>query len=300
MPQYWGIWLVLAIFLPLVYLPLSVQFAIGKGFGLLFYKLSPSRRKVTLVNLRLAFPEKTEEQREQMARQVFINQGIGVFETLSAWLRPSAFANCETIIDGLEHITTALDKGKGVLLLGGHYTTLDAGGLLATQYFPVSAVYRPQNNALLERFVYNGRRNLYGHQIHYRQIKALDEYLKEGHVIWYATDQDYGLRRGVMADFFGVPSATVTAGRYLATLGDKDNPPAVIALNTCRIDGKDKLQYKITLTPALDNYPSEDEVYDATRVNKILEELIRIEPTQWMWFHKRYKNCESGRTNYYD
>lgn len=307
LPKYWGIWLAFAIFLPLVFLPLRMQFAIGKALGVLLHNVAGSRRKATLVNLALAFPEKSDTERQHMAKQVFINQGIGVFETLNAWLRPNVFCKCDVTVNGLEHIKAAQDQGKAVILLGMHYTTLDTGGLLFTQHFPVSAVYRPQNNLLLEWFIYNCRRRLYEHQIHHRKIKDLDKYISQKKIIWYATDQDYGLRRGVMADFFGVPAATVTAGRYLATLGDQSNPPVFIGLNTRRLDKaahgsqkkRSKPHYELTFLPPLENYPSSDEVADATYVNKVIEDVIRIEPTQWMWFHKRYKTGENGRTDYY-
>jgi KDO2-lipid IV(A) lauroyltransferase len=107
-----------------------------------------------------------------------------------------------------------------------------------------------------------------------------------------------------MAPFFGVPAATVTAPRRLAKLGKKSTPPAVMALHTYRQTpdnmpkGK-RPHYHLTITPIIDGYPSADEVADATRINEVLESLIRIDPTQWMWFHKRYKNTPNGRSDYY-
>lgn len=303
-PKYWGVWLMMAIFLPLIYLPLSIQFMIGKMIGLLIYKLAKSRRKVTMVNFKLAFPEKSVNEHEQMARQVFINQGIGVFETLSAWFRPQLFTNYpdNISIDGLDYVLNAQAQGKAVLVLGGHYTMLDLGGLLCTQFFPANAVYRPQNNDMLEWFIFNGRRTIFGSQIEHKDMRKLVKCMKAGEVIWYSPDQDYGLKQGVMANFFGVPAATITAQRRLAKLGDKNNPPLVMAMHSYRkADFKNgRPQYQLTITPALQDYPSNDELADAERVNQILENLIRIDPTQWMWFHKRYKHDENGRTKYYD
>ena len=302
MPKYWGIWLLFAIFLPLIYLPLRWQFWLGRKLGILIYSVVGSRRD-TLINLKLAFPEKPEVERELMAKQVFVNQGIGVFETLCAWFRPNVFTRTVSI-SGLQHLVNAQNEGRAVILLGAHYTMLDLGGMLCTQFFPMDGMYRPQNNALLDWFIYNGRTSILSKQISNRDMRSLVSSLKKGRVIWYSPDQDYGLKQGVMAPFFGVPAATLTATRRLATLGNKVHPPAVMALHTYRqtpdnLPRGKRPHYHLTITPELENYPSDNEVADATRVNEVLEGLIRIDPTQWMWFHRRFKNGPEGRRDIY-
>ncbi len=303
LPKFWGIWLLLALIMPMIYLPLRYQFWLGHKLGILIYKVAGSRRRDTLINLKLAFPEKPAVERELMAKQVFVNQGIGVFETLCAWFRPNLFTRTVSI-SGLQHIVNAQNEGRPIILLGAHYTMLDLGGLLCTQFFPLDGMYRPQNNALLDWFIYNGRTGILGKQIASRDMRSLVSAIKAGHIIWYSPDQDYGLKQGVMAPFFGVPAATITAARRLAKLGNKNNLPVVMALHTYRqtLDnlprGK-RPHYHLTITPKLENYPSNDEVADATRVNEILEGLIRIDPTQWMWFHRRYKHGATGRRDIY-
>lgn len=303
LPQYWGIWLLMAIIVPLAYLPLRWQFWLGRKLGILIYKIAGTRRRDTLINLGLAFPEKPEVERELMAKQVFVNQGIGVFETLCAWYRPNIFTRTVSI-SGLQHLVNAQNEGRPVILLGAHYTMLDLGGMLCTQFFPLDGMYRPQNNALLDWFIYNGRANIVSKQIASRDMRSLVNSIKAKHVIWYSPDQDYGLKQGVMAPFFGVPAATITASRRMAKLGNKDKPPAVMALHTYRqtpdnLPSGKRPHYHLTITPELSNYPSNDEVADATRVNELLEGLIRIDPTQWMWFHRRFKNGPNGRTDIY-
>lgn len=304
LPKYWGIWLLFFIILPMMYLPLRWQFWLGRQLGILCYKVAGSRRRDTMINLKLAFPEKPEAERELMAKQVFVNQGIGVFETLCAWFRPNVFTRTFSI-SGLQHLINAQKDDRPVILLGAHYTMLDLGGLFCAQFFPVDCMYRTQNNPLLDWFIYNGRTNVFGKQISSRDMRSLVTSIKAGHVIWYSPDQDYGLNQGVMAPFFGVPAATITAARRMAKLGDKTRPPAFMALHTYRqtpdnLPSGKRPHYHLTITPELDHYPSSDEVADATRVNEVLEGLIRIDPAQWMWFHRRFKNGPDGRTDIYN
>nr|WP_258556882.1 lipid A biosynthesis acyltransferase [Moraxella lacunata] len=301
LPKYWGIWFALMIFLPLIYLPLRIQFWLGRKIGELAYMLIKRRVKDTLTNLTLAFSDKSDDEKVLIAKQVFVNQGIGIFETLNAWFRPNVFKRTFSI-SGLQHLITAQKENKAVILLGGHFTTLDLGGRLCTQFFPADCMYRKQNNPLLEWFIYNGRRHIFDEQINSRDMKKLISRIKDGKVIWYSPDQDFGLEHGVMATFFGVPSATITAQRRFASM-NKKNPPVFIAFDMIRqtpdnIPKGKRPHYHISLSPVIDNYPSDDEVADAQRINDIMEHSIKKDITQWMWFHRRFKTQADG-TDYY-
>lgn len=301
-PKNWGIMLAILLIFPLIYLPLRFQFMIGRKFGEIAFLLVKSRVKDTLTNLKLAFPKKNEEERLLIAKQVFVNQGIGIFESLCAWYRPNVFKRTFSI-SGLQHLVNAQKQGKAVILLGGHYTTLDLGGRLCTQFFAADCVYRKQNNPFLEYLIYNSRRRIFDEQISNRDMKKLIHRIQDGKVIWYSPDQDFGLEHGVMATFFGVPAATITAQRRLAKLGNKKNPPVVMVMDMMRqtpdnIPKGKRPHYHISLTPALENYPSSDEIFDAQRINDMFETNIKKDISQWMWFHRRFKTQQDG-TNFY-
>lgn len=297
-PKYWGIWLLIGILLPIMLLPLGVQFWIGRQIGLLVFYLAKRRQKDTLVNLQLAYPTKTDSERYLLAKQVFENQGIGIFESLCAWYRPNVFVRTFSV-SGLQHIIHAQKQQKAVILLGMHTTMLDLGGRIATQLFCADCVYRPQNNALLEWLIYNARRRIFETQIESRNMKKLATRIKSGKIVWYTPDQDFGLSHGVIAPFFGIPCATITVQRRLARL-DKKNPPNVIMMQFVReTDGKlfKRPHYHINFTP-IDNYPSDNEHADATRINAMIEQRIKQSPAQWMWFHRRFKT-QPNAINYY-
>ena len=273
----------------LAILPWAIQYRLATFIGNLAFDKLKSRRKTTVRNLEVCFPEWTPEQVQAHARQVFVDQMIGIFETLNAWYCPQWFKGRVTI-EGLEHIQNAQAAGKGVLLLGTHSTLLDAGGYLCAQYFDPDVVYRPQNNPLLDMLIYRCRATIYAHQIDHDDMRGLIRNLKEGHAIWYSPDQDFGLKQGVMAPFFGTPAATVTAHRRLL----KISKAVPIPLYFYRTGDLKDPRYHVLIEPVVDNLPSEDEVDDATRVNQIIEHQLRIAPTQYMWFHRRFKTRPEG------
>lgn len=288
-PKYWGVWLGIFFLMLLAVLPWGMQYRLATLLGNTAFKYLKSRRKTTLRNLEVCFPEWTAEQVQENARQVFIDQMLGVFETLNAWYTPKWFEG-RAEIEGLEHLQKAQQAGQGVLLLGTHSTLLDAGGYACAQFFDPDVVYRPQNNPLLDMLIYRGRATIYNHQIDHDDMRGLIRHLKNGRAIWYSPDQDFGLKQGVMAPFFGVPAATVTAHRRLL----KMTKAAAIPLYFYRSGDIKNPKYKIIIEPTLDHFPSEDELADATHTNDIIERQLRIAPTQYMWFHRRFKTRPNG------
>lgn len=293
LPQYWGVWIALTFLMFLTILPWTVQRFFAHGLAKLAWRFLRSRRETTIRNLELCFPEWSADEVQQQSYQVFVDMMLGVFETLNAWYKPSWFKG-RVEIKGLDYLEQAQADGSGIILLGSHSTLLDAGGYICSQYFDPDVVYRPQNNPLLDYLIYTARQPVYGEQIDHDDIRFLVKRLRQGHIIWYSPDQDFGLKQGVMAPFFGVPAATVTAQRRLVKVGKAK----VLSVHFYRTDEKNP-HYQIIIEPELENYPTQDEVADATRVNQLLEMQLRRAPTQWMWFHRRFKTQPKGQPKIY-
>ncbi len=294
LPKYWGIWVGIIFLMILAILPWSIQHRIARVLGSIAFKSLKSRKQTTIRNLELCFPEWSEAEVLEKSEQVFIDQMLGIFETLNAWYCPKWFEG-RVEIEGLEHIQNAQAQGKGALLLGTHSTLLDAGGYVCTQYFDPDVVYRPQDNPLLDMLIYRCRSTIYTNQIDHDDMRGLIRHLKNGRAIWYSPDQDFGLKQGVMAPFFGVPAATVTAHRRLLKMTKAE----AIPLYFYRDGNISNPKYKVLIEPPVENLPSDDELDDATRTNLIIERQLRIAPTQYMWFHRRFKTRPNGSERLY-
>ncbi|HEX4937346.1 MAG TPA: LpxL/LpxP family Kdo(2)-lipid IV(A) lauroyl/palmitoleoyl acyltransferase [Candidatus Kapabacteria bacterium] len=288
-PKYWPAWLLIGLFWLMARLPWAVQRRLGAGLGWLSWQLLGQRRDDTLVNLALCFPELDDDAREQMGRDTFRHAGIGIFETANAWFRSPEYYRDRISFEGLEHLRAAEARGKGILLLGAHYSLLDLGAAMASLHFKVDTVYRPQPNPVFE-FVMTRRRLRYHHwTIPYRDMRLLIKALKAGHTVWYTPDQDFGRKHSVFAPFFGVSAATITTPPRLAQVNDA----TVLLIHFCR--DKNEERYRFLITPPLDNYPTGDDITDAARINKELETLIRRSPAQYMWSHRRFKTQPVGQ-----
>lgn len=268
-------------------LPLRLQWSLGKGIGELAYRLIPRRRHITEVNIRLCFPELSADEQQALVRRTFHSNGIGIMEIGLAWFRnPNSF-RAVTQVHGLEHVESALAKGNGILLLGGHYSTLDLGGSLVSLFIDADVMQRDHNNPLLNAVMTRARERRYGVALGSRDLRGLLKRLRQNRIVWYATDQDYGRKGIVFAPFFDIPAGSITATSRIAERSEC----AVIPFSHFRRD--DKPGYDIYFHAALENFPSGDDLQDATVVNHFIEQQIRRHPEQYLWMHRRFKTRPS-------
>ncbi len=282
-PRYWSSWCMVALARILAYLPLRLQQWLGSLAGTLVYHGWPKRRKIALTNIGLCFPHLSLQARHKLVRACFASNGIGLLETATGWFRDPERLRDVTHVHGHEHIERALSRGKGVILLGGQYSTLELGGALISLFLKnADILQRAHKNPLYNAVMTRSRQRYYG-VLDKSDLRGMLRSLKANRVVWYATDQDNGRKNSVFAPFFGVPAATLTATSRIAR---KTGAAVVPFSHFRRADGKG---YDIYFHPALTNFPSHDEVKNATRLNKVLETEIRKHPEQYLWTHRRFK-----------
>ena len=273
------------------YLPQSVGLEIGKVIGLLTYLFSRRRRQICETNLRLAFPELDLKKRDRLCRHVFMENGRGIIETSWAWWAPPKKFWDGLIVEGQEHLQAAQANPKGTLLIGGHFSALDLGGLLFAKLSDrFSATYRPHNSQILEKEIQRGRRRFMD-LIDRDDVRTLFRTLDQGKTVWFAPDQDLGRTRSVFAPFFGITAATNPGLQKLAKRGAT---PLVIGFHRNRAGN-----YRVQFLPWEGLAAKQDPVEFTTVMNKLLEQLIRKDPAQYMWMHRRFKTRPEGEENLY-
>jgi Kdo2-lipid IVA lauroyltransferase/acyltransferase len=282
-PRWWPTWLLIGLMWLLAQLPLRAQWWLGKGVGELAWRLIPRRRHIAEVNISLCFPELSAQQQRSLVRRAFHSNGIGILEIGLAWFRKPEHFLKHTRVHGLEHVEAALQKGKGILALGGHYSSLDLCGTLVTRFVEADVMQRDHNNALLNAFMTRARERHYGVALSARDLRGLLRRLRQNRTIWYATDQDYGRKGIVFAPFFGVATASITATSRIV----EHSGCAVLPFSHFRRG--DALGYDIYFRAPLENFPSGDDLADASLVNATIEAEIRRHPEQYLWMHRRFK-----------
>lgn len=292
-PRLWPAWGSIALMRVGAWLPWPLKIVAGKGLGLLAWRFAKRRRHITETNLRLAFPELNEAQHAKLVRETFIANGIGLLETATAWCRDPEHLRHRVVFKGQEHMQQALAEGKGALILGVHFSTLDLGGALHSLYFPADAVYRPHDNPLFDRFMTRARSHFFDRLVDRHDLRSAVQRIKAGHALWYSPDQDFGRDVSVFAPFFGIQAASIRLTAKIARMTGAPVMPLIFHRNP------DNRTYTMEYLPALESFPSGNEVADATRINQVIEAAIRRHPEQYLWLHRRFKTRPKGESGFY-
>jgi Kdo2-lipid IVA lauroyltransferase/acyltransferase len=285
-----GSWLALGLVWLLHWLPTPALGAIGRALGRLLYRFG--RGRVTDTNLALCFPEMPEAERKALGRRHFEALGRNAIEMSVMW-----FGSDERVLGlvstrGLEHLAALV--GKPVIVLAPHFIGLNMGGARIANEFPGSAsIYSRQKNPVLDRLFLRGRLR-FGHpNLLSRQegMRAIVKTLREGKLLYFLPDMDFGARDAIFVPFFGVPTATITALPRLAQLGRASVVPVI----TRQLERG----YEVVIYPPWENYPTGDVEADVRRMNAFIEERVREMPEQYFWAHKRFKTRPPGEPSPY-
>jgi Lauroyl/myristoyl acyltransferase len=125
-------------------------------------------------------------------------------------------------------------------------------------------------------------------------VRAMLKVLRAGRAIWYAPDQDYGIKQSLFVPLFGIQAATVTATTKFARLGRA----LVLPFTQSRLP--DGAGYRLTIHAPLEDFPGESEEADCIRINQWVESEIRRQPEQYLWAHRRFKSRPEGEPKLYD
>lgn len=276
----------------IAHLPLPFLLSIGKLIGMVSYYVAKNRRKIIQKNLDLCFPELDKKAQKKLIKDNFKSMGMAIFEVIVAWYTPQKKLEKYLVYEGLENLEAFEKSGKGALLLTLHMTPLELGGRAISLKTKVRGMYRPHENEYYEYIQYKGRFDQSGLEpITRDETRRMIKLLREGDLIWYAPDQNYGSTDHVFIPFFGVNALTITATSTLCRLGRAAALPYYVVRKGSK--------YHIKIMPMIDNFPTKDLKADAIRINEIFEQWILEAPEQYLWAHRRFKTRPKGEADLY-
>lgn len=285
--------LVLALMWLLHWLPLPLLGRFGSLVGSLLFLVLRKRRNIALVNLRLAMPELDEAARVRLARQHFQSYSRSVWERAILWWAPEA--RLRRLIQVEPGVPLAQIAAGPTILLCPHFVCLDVAGVAVMLETALCSIYVRQKNSAFDEVLRQGRSRFRPVQLFSRKegVKPIIRAMRERLPYFMLPDMDFGDKDAEFVPFFGVPAATLTApGRIAAATGAAVIP--VVATFLPNYAG-----WKVRFYPAWDNYPGDDMLASARRMNAFIEERVREAPAEYFWTHKRFKTRPAGEPSLY-
>lgn len=270
-------------------LPLDVASHVG---AFMMRKLGPlfKKKKVAEKNLRRAFPEKSEEEIQEIMVGMWDNLGrvLGEFPHLA---RVKVFNDPKRMKLVNEDIAQQqLDEGKPLLLFAAHLANWEVSSLLAAMRgLELHRIYRISNNPFIEKLVVFSRRKILGDLLPKGKAGArrLKELLNQRAMLGMLVDQKFN--RGEKMPFFGHLAPCLTSYIEFGYSYGYSLVPA-------RVERLKGASFKVTVYPPIQLHDLGDKrenIRDAlTQVNALFEEWIRERPEQWLWIHNRWPKSQ--------
>ena len=279
----------------LSWLTLAVQAAVGRGLGRLLWVAAGSRRRVALRNLELTMPERSEAERRAIAYENFQWIARSFLERGLLWYASPQRLRRLIHVEGDPGF--AEREPGAVMWLAPHFVALDVAGQ-ATQLFQgraVGSIYQKQSIAVFDKAIRAGRVRFGNGDIYSRHEKALPliRAIRKGVAFFNLPDMDFGPQEAVFVPFMGVPAATLLAPSKMARALNMKVQPVVAEI----LPGGQG--YRVRFLDPWTDFPTEDPVADAARMNDWIASEVRRNPSQYYWVHKRFKTRPPGEPGLY-
>ena len=252
------------------------------------YRTQKKFRELTVRNIQIGYPEKTEQESRHMARAVFLNAGRNFADvTKGLSIRTRKEYRKRIHIEGEDHFQRAFEKGKGVIALGCHLGSFEfLGTYCGLHYPPLVGVGARLKNSLLDKLLVDSRTSR-GMDYSYRGNNTLKmiRALEKGQTVIMLIDQDIDQVRNVFVDFYGKKTATPVGAALFALKTGASVVPMAMSLQNGR--------QVLTICPEVEvtntGKEEHDLVTNTQKFSDALEGMIRKCPDQWVWMHERWK-----------
>jgi Kdo2-lipid IVA lauroyltransferase/acyltransferase len=278
------------------FLPISVNHFIGDMIGTLAFYLPIERKRVVDINLKLCFPDMTDLERKTLALKNWKLFGRSMTERGYLWLGSKEQINRLVQFES----DVNLQDGQPRILFSMHLHGIEAGLIAGSIYATTLGLKSPMTLYIkMKNDFFDTRikkwRERFGAKMVLRQQNArhLIRAIRDLQTVVLSPDMDLGRQDSVFVSFFGIPTCTVTSISGFAKLSNAQVCPMVTTLNE---DGK---SYTCHVYPALENFPSDNELLDTQRLSDFFESQIKARPQEYYWVHKRFKNRPDGQARFY-
>ena len=267
-------------------MPYSLLMSMGSGLGKLYYKFIKKQRNLAIKQMRESL-KIDQQEAEKLVRESFINMGKNFMVVLymPALNRENFTKYIE--VEHLERMTAALAEKRGVVVLTGHVGNWEwLSAAFTMNNLPVSAIAKQQPNMDYTNAL-NDLRATIDVEIFSRgtsELLSAAKALKKGRILGFLADQDAG-PGGAFIEFLGKTASTPMGA---AVFAKKFNSPIIPAFILRQPDGHHKVLVGEVLRYE-DTGDADKDLFDLTyKMTKILEKIILDNPTQWLWFQKRW------------
>ena len=293
-PRYWPVWLTALLGLILAFLPIRMRAVLADGMGWLICRVDSKAGRIARKNLSLCFPGLGQNDLWGLLRQHFritAHMLLGYGQLLA---RSPNHLRRQFDIQGLEKVERAAAAGKGIILLSPHFLAIEYAGQCLSHDRPMVSMVRLHSNPVMD-WIVTRFRTRYGGEIfsHEASLLSLVKATRAGRWFIYFPDEDRGAENNIFIPFCGVPKATMPLlGRLAASC-------RAAVIPTLALYSPARRRFSIEFLDPLEDFPTGDNTQDALRMNRLIEEMVKQNPPQYLWTAKIFRTRPPGEAGFY-
>lgn len=294
-PKHWAGWILIFLFVILSFLPNFIRYWLGKQFAkIAMSSLNKKNNMRARINLRLCFPEKSQDEREKILHDSYVVAACYLMMMSALSIRSKSYLEKHTEFKNLDNLTQLTEAGENVIMLVPHTWAIDAPGvILASRGLFISAMAKEQKDELMD-WLMNRQRYRFGGRVYERSggIKPFIKSVRDGYLGYYLPDEDLGPDHSVFVDFFATTKATMSGLGRISKLSKAKIVPLFAGFNPKT--GCFEFEFKPELP-----FPTGSEEGDARTMNQCIEDYVNVRPEQYMWILRLLKTQKDLRINLY-
>lgn len=268
-------------------LPLARALALGRALGWAYGSVIRYHRRDALAAVRRSLPDKTDAEVRTIVAGMYRNLGMNLVELFRLRSAPDEYIKDFIVFEEERHLHETLKRGKGMLVLSAHLGNWDLLCTTAPRFnFPLTIITKEIKNRALNDYWMDVRRRfglkfVPAHQSYRLCLSAL----RKNEVVGFILDQNMTRDEGIFVDFFGRPACTTPGLAYMSM---QSGAPVVPVFMIRRENGRHLIKVLPPIEPPPDRSP--ETIRDFTqRYTKVIEDMIRQYPDQWIWVHRRWR-----------
>lgn len=274
--------------------PLSFLQLLASCIAILLYSFNSSLKRITGINLKLAYPELDETAYQALLKKSLKSQCMTYIESIKCWGMPPEYSlNQIKNIYGEQHLTEALANKKGVIVVVAHLGCWELLNAWLNLHAAPMIMYKPNKHKAVDRFMLEARQRLNATLVPTDEngVRAIFKHLKKGGLTVILPDHLPKASGGIYSEFFGQKTLSTTLVSKLASKTQCN----IVGLSCIR---NETSGFNVYCSPLSDQILSKDLQTSVDSLNQNLESMINVAPEQYVWSYKRFRNVEGNKNLY--
>ena len=274
--------------------PLSFLQLLASCIAILLYSFNSSLKRITGINLKLAYPELDETAYQALLKKSLKSQCMTYIESIKCWGMPPEYSlNQIKNIYGEQHLTEALANKKGVIVVVAHLGCWELLNAWLNLHAAPMIMYKPNKHKAVDRFMLEARQRLNATLVPTDEngVRAIFKHLKQGGLTVILPDHLPKASGGIYSGFFGQKTLSTTLVSKLASKTQCN----IVGLSCIRDETSG---FNVYCLPLSDQILSKDLQTSVGSLNKNLESMINVAPEQYVWSYKRFRKVEGNKNLY--